>query len=145
MRAQAAYERFLELWREADPKLKPELVLAREALARRAAANRPKVLYLNGAGMVLSVGRSRPRGVYLAWPRKVRAPQGRPPGNAWAHPATGATDSATENRPPMAPVARGSGKGEKVCGLAIGCNWVRAHRAPGNRRGMVNPGWSKAE
>jgi hypothetical protein len=43
-----------------------------------------------------SAGRSR-RG--LSPTRKVRAPQGRPPGNAWA-PTVSATDSATENKPP---------------------------------------------
>ena len=52
-------------------------------------------------------------------------------------PANGkATESATENRPPMAP-AGGTGKGETVA--------VRAHRPGGNDGGRANPTRSKAE
>ena len=47
-----------------------------------------------------------------------------------------ATESATENRPPMAP-AGGTGKGETVA--------VRAHRPGGNVGGRANPTRSKAK
>ena len=47
-----------------------------------------------------------------------------------------ATESATENRPPMA-LAEGTGKGETVA--------VRAHRPGGNDGGRANPTRSKAE
>ena len=49
-----------------------------------------------------------------AIPRKVRAPQGKSPGNAWERNGESrrVTESATEIKPPMA--LAGSGKGETV-------------------------------
>src|SRR5438445_9417086 len=45
-------------------------------------------------------GCCRPDGRGLKSPRKVRAPQGTLPGNAWAR-QSASTESATESKPPM--------------------------------------------